>query len=105
MEPWKDVLEALVPFLLAAAFLILIVSAINIVGKKVDKHDQWLHQLDLRLGNLHKDKQKAYVQSLQVRRPGEPPPLSEEKTLEISEDMLETMIRQTRKDGSDDRKE
>ena len=95
-------LDALMPYLLVGSFILLIVLAINVLGKRLEKHDQWLHRLDLRLQNLHKEKRQAYLQSLQAP-PGNdnagPPPLSEAKTLEVSEEMLETLVRQTRKDG------
>lgn len=73
----------------------LVVVAINVIGKRLDKHDHWLAQLDLRVGNLHKDRRRSDVQSLQTIRP---PPLDQAKTVEMPEEMRLT-LQQTTKQG------
>lgn len=86
------------------AFLALVVVAINIIGKRLDKHDVWLgqvdealHKLDLRVGNLHEDRRRRYVQSLQTIRP---PPLDGAKTVEMPEELRLT-LEQTIKKGDE----
>lgn len=89
---------ALAVGLLVAVFLAMVVVWVNHYGHRLDKHSEWLRTLDLRVENIHKDKGSAHVRSLQIL----PPPLSEAKTTEISEQMLLTLKLQSRKDGTDD---
>ena len=63
-------LEEFAPFLLLAA----IVLASNMLGKRLDKHHDWLARLDIKLGNLHKDRKATWARELQ-HQPTEPAPL------------------------------
>jgi hypothetical protein len=88
---------ALAAGLLLAVFLAMFVVWVNHYGQRLDKHTEWLSTLDARVGNLHKERATAYVRSLQIG----PPPLSEAKTTEISEEMLLALTIKARK-GTDD---
>jgi hypothetical protein len=74
--------EAFFPFLALAALLATLVVAINMHGRRLDKHSDWLTALDVRLQNLHKQREATWARVL--RRTGEiepteralvPPPL------------------------------
>lgn len=80
-----------------ALLLALLVVAINIHGRRLEKHAAWMRVLELRVENLHLTRERNYVRSLQTIRP---PPLSEARTIEVSEDMLRTLKRDTREDES-----
>lgn len=72
-----DFVDHLVPFLALAAMLAAVVIAINIIGRRLERHAEWLALLDLRVENLHKDRKATWARELQ--RPTEkalvPPPL------------------------------
>lgn len=71
-----DFIANFAPFLGLAALLAALVLAINMLGRKFEKHDAWLATLDVRVDNLHKDRKAAWVQTLQSpRRQLVPPPL------------------------------
>lgn len=55
------------------AFLAVLVAVINWQGKKLGKHDELLHLLDVRVANIHKDREATRVRKLQ--HPIVPPPL------------------------------
>lgn len=62
------------PFLALAAVLAAIVVAVNVLGRRLSRHDAWLAAIDARVGNLDKDRRATWARRLQ--RPfGEPPPL------------------------------
>jgi len=65
------------PFLALALLLAAIVLSINRLGRHLEKHDHWLARLDLKLGNLHKDRKATWARELQfgATEPVEPPPL------------------------------
>jgi hypothetical protein len=63
------------PYLALAVFLALVVLAINLLGRRLEKHDEWLAQLDVRLGNLHKERAASWAQSLQRPYPEAGPPI------------------------------
>lgn len=86
------------PVIALGAFLAVVVVVINYLGRRLDKHETWLRTVDVRVSNLHKARHAAYVRSLQI--PGEPPPLSEAATTEVTEDMLATLLVRTK--GTDD---
>lgn len=88
--PLLDYLERLAPALALAAFLVTLVVIINIIGRRTDRHAEWLRRLDLSVGNLHKSREASRVQSLQLPRT-EPPPLDGAKTTEIDEEHLLTI--------------
>ncbi len=102
-------LEHLAPALALGAFLALVVVIVNRHGRRLERHRLWLERLDLRVGNLHKDRSAQYVRSIQIKQaPKEtvshgtmrPPPLSEAKTIEVDESMLITLRgEQKPKDG------
>jgi hypothetical protein len=78
VERLVDFLRDYAPYLALAALLAAIVLAINLLGRRLEKHDDWLRMLDARIGGLHKERAASWAQSL--RRPygsGQlvPPPL------------------------------
>lgn len=93
-ETTLEWLEQLAPFLVLAAFLAMLVIAINILGKKLERHNRWLEQLDLRVGNAHKAIERGRQKSLR----NIPPPLSEAKTVEVDDEMLLTLQQQTKRE-------
>lgn len=70
-------LERLAPFaLVVVAVALATIAAVNVLGRKLDRHGDWLRLLENRIGNLHKERQASWVQSLQRPRPDlVPPPL------------------------------
>jgi hypothetical protein len=98
------IIEALAPLIVVAlALCVAVVVAVNIVGSKLDRHNEWLRRIELSLGNLHKSREQAYARSLRVVRPegGGPPTLSDAGTTEVTADMLSTLKLdpKNRKDG------
>lgn len=73
MQPYLAHLEPLVPYIALAAFLAVLVGVINWQGRKLERHAIWLARLDLRVGNLHKDREATRVRKMQ--HPIVPPPL------------------------------
>jgi hypothetical protein len=73
VQPYLDYLERLAPYIALAAFLAVLVIVINWQGRKLERHAIWLARLDLRVGNLHKDREATRVRKLQ--HPIVPPPL------------------------------
>lgn len=67
LDPLVYVIAALL------AFLAVLVAIINWQGKKLGKHDELLHLLDVRVGNIHKDREATRVRKLQ--NPIVPPPM------------------------------
>lgn len=65
-----------------------VVVAINIHGRRLEKHGEMLRLLGLRLDKLHADRRRNYSRALQTMRP---PPLSEARTTELTEEMLLTL--------------
>ena len=100
-------LEALAPLIALAGFIVLLVVVINLHGRHLERHQEWLRKLDVRVGNLHKKRDEEWRRSLQLQRPplapGEPPPLSEANTIEVTDEMLVTLKLQSqkRKDSDD----
>lgn len=62
-------------YLLGAMLLLLaaLVLAVNRLGRKFGKHDALLYLLDVKVGNIHKDREATRVRKLQ--HPIVPPPL------------------------------
>jgi hypothetical protein len=81
----SDFLDHLLPFLALAALLAVLVLAINVLGRRLERHDEWLALLDVRVGNLHKDRKATWARQLErpfgaalevtERAPLVPPPL------------------------------
>lgn len=67
-------LEALSPLLALAVLLAAIVWAINHLGRRLERHGQWIERLDVRVDNLDKDRKASWTRRLQ-RPPLVPPPL------------------------------
>ena len=65
--------EALAPFLALAALLAALVLAINALGRRLERHDDWIRLLDVRVGNLDKSRKATWARLL--RHPLVPPPL------------------------------
>lgn len=78
MEDLIAWLREFAPYLALAALLAAIVVAVNVLGRRLDRHVVWLTQLDIRIGNLDKDRKATWARELQ-RGPTErlivPPPL------------------------------
>lgn len=79
MQHLTDWLGKFAPYLALAVLLATIVVAINILGKRLERHAEWLAMLDLRVDNLHKDKKATWARELQLgvteKAPLVPPPL------------------------------
>ena len=67
LDPLAYVVAALLAFLGA------LVGVVNWQGRRLGKHDELLALLDLRVGNIHKDREATRVRKLQ--HPLVPPPL------------------------------
>jgi hypothetical protein len=74
LEALAPFLGRLAPFLALAALLAAMVLAINALGRRLERHDQWIERLDLRVGNLDKDRKATWTRRMQVS-PLVPPPL------------------------------
>jgi len=59
-----DFLKAFAPFLALAALLAAMVVAINTLGRRLEKHAEWLRLLDVRVHNLGKDRTATYARHL-----------------------------------------
>ena len=78
-------LDHLLPFLALAALLAAIVVAVNVLGRRLERHAEWLLMLDAKVGNLQKDRKATWARQLQrpfgaaleptERAPIIPPPL------------------------------
>lgn len=108
-------LDHALPFLALGAMLAAIVVAINILGKRFDRHDEWLMMLDARVNNLDKDRKATWARRLarpygseladteaaQLAPPLVPPPLPPRRptvgAVDWEEELVKTeeMTRQT----------
>lgn len=68
----RDFAQWLAPFLALGALLAGLVVAINMLGRRLERHDEWLALLDVRVGNLDKDRKATWARKLQ--RPFETEP-------------------------------
>ncbi len=93
LQDFLALADAAVPFLALALLLIAVVLAINALGRRLERHDAWLERLDVRVGNLHKQRDIEWRKSLQIG----PPSLSQAKTTEVSEEMLLTLNQKVKK--------
>lgn len=75
-------LDHLLPFLMLALLLGAVVVALNILGKHLERHDDWLAALDARVDGLHKDRKATWARRLKRPYAGEPvpPPLPHHPT-------------------------
>lgn len=67
--------------------LVLGVVLLNKHGRKLARHDEYLERLDIVLGNLHEERRRNYVQSLQRKTRRTPAPIPP-GTIQVSDDML-----------------
>lgn len=67
MDSLVSFLEDFAPFLVLAAMLAALVVAINALGRRFERHDDWLRMLDARVGNLDKSRKATWARRL--RRP------------------------------------
>lgn len=99
----RQALESLAPLIAGLCALGLFAAALalalNIFGRRLERHERLLARLELRVDNLHRDHRPPAVVRVvpALRRPGEPPTLSEADTLEITDDMLEDITRTPRR--------
>lgn len=71
------------PALALAALLAALVAAVNVLGRRLERHAEWLALLDVRVQNLDKDRKATWARQLQrpleleptERAPLVPPPL------------------------------
>lgn len=68
-------IEAFAPLLLLALLLAAMVVAINMLGRRLERHAEWLNLLDIRLGNLDKDRKATWARQLARPFAPEPAPL------------------------------
>lgn len=69
-----DFAEWLAPFLVLGMLLAALVLAINTLGRRFERHDEWLSLLDVRVQNLDKDRKATWARKLQRPFELEPPP-------------------------------
>lgn len=58
-------LEAFAPLLALAVMLATLVCAISALGRRFERHDDWLRMLDARVENLTKDRKATWARKLQ----------------------------------------
>lgn len=81
-----------------ALLLVLIVVFINVHGRRLERHTEWIRLLDLRIEKMNRARSRDYVRALQTARP---PPLSEARTVEIDEALARTLKLESKKgDGT-----
>lgn len=73
MLEYLDTHPLLAPVVALLGLLGVIVLAINQLGRHLKKHDEVLALLDIRVGNIHKDREATRVRKMQ--NPIVPPPL------------------------------
>lgn len=73
MEPLRQLDPLVYAVAALLAFLAALVAVVNWQGRKLGKHDELLALLDLRVGNIHKDREATRVRKMQ--HPIVPPPL------------------------------
>lgn len=112
MQHLLDFAGAFAPFLMLALMLAALVLAINTLGRRLEKHDDWLRMLDVRLHNLHKARQATWARQLErpfaleptEKAPLVPPPLPPRAptlgALDWRDDNLPTDDLHTRQTGS-----
>jgi hypothetical protein len=94
-------LREFLPFLTLALLLAALVVAINMLGRRLGRHDAWLAMLDVRVDNLHKDRKATWARVLQrpletdaTERALVPPPLPPRaptlEAIDWRDDALET---------------
>lgn len=65
MEQLLAFLERFLPFLMLALLLGAMVFAINVLGRRFERHDAWLEALDARVAGLQKDRSATFARHLQ----------------------------------------
>jgi len=77
-----DFLVAFLPFLALAVLLAALVVSVNVLGRRLEKHADWLRLLDVRVHNLDKDRKATWARHLErpfalemTERQLVPPPL------------------------------
>ncbi len=73
MEYLRHLNPLVAPAAALVALLGVLVAIINWQGRKLGKHDELLALLDVRVGNIHRDREATRVRKLQ--HPLVPPPL------------------------------
>ncbi len=85
---WWPIAQHAAPYVAVAALLIALVLVLNAHGRRLERHQEWLGLLKLQVRNLHRERERSYVQSLQIPRTPVPPSLSGAGTVEIDDSML-----------------
>ena len=98
MDPFSFVLEYWPALLAGLAFVVAVVVALNVHGRKLDRHQEYIRRLQLSTGNLHKARERANVRVMQRPTWGEPPPLSDARTTEVTDEMLATLRLDSKKE-------
>lgn len=65
MQPLADYFQAFAPFLALAVMLATLVLAINALGRRLERHAEWIRLLDVRVGNLDKSRKATWARHLQ----------------------------------------
>lgn len=88
---WWSLAAHAAPFVAATCFLVALVLVLDWHGRRLSRHGEWLRLLEVRIENLHKDRERSYVQALQKPRTGStpiPPSLSLARTVEVDDSMI-----------------
>lgn len=92
MFPDPDTVRILTLAVALAALLAALVLAMCRLGRRLERHREWLLILESRISNPTGERQSRAVQLFTPR----PPPLSNAPTVEIDEEMLLTHLDRTR---------
>lgn len=65
MQQLLSFIEEFAPLLALAVMLATLVCAINALGRRFERHDDWLRMLDARVENLTKDRKATWARKLQ----------------------------------------
>ena len=104
-------IDLLLGFGVALGSLVLCGGAFVVViarhGRRLERHERWQRVMELRVGNLHEDRRRAHVRSLQMvaKHTARPPSLSGAKTVEIDEELLMTQRLACKDEGDEGEKE
>lgn len=98
---WLAYLSDMTPYFVCAGLIVTLFVAVNLHGRRLGRHDEWMRVLELRVENLHKERKSQLVRSLQRPRrrinetEPEPPPLSQAATIDVDDSWI--LTKDTRK--------
>lgn len=79
---WTAYLSDMAPYFALAIVAIALVVVVNRHGHRLGRHQDWMRVLELRVANLHKDREAKHVRSLQL--PKKPP----DGTIEVQDSWI-----------------